>query len=164
MPQRSWSSKLAGTTIVTIVAGGWYLAIAPVWETVSLTCQPSPEQVICKISGEPYPGITRNIAILKNQLSGIKPTFRSIEGNLVQHIVLTTIDQQEIPLNIHPSGHLTVQLFQQKNKIAAFLANPQAQTLAITTQRNFPLPLSVITAVIMGMSGFYLKKLWIDSK
>jgi hypothetical protein len=160
----SWISKLAGTAIITIVAGGWYLAIADSWETVSLHCQPSPEQVVCKISGEPYPGIQRNIAIPKTQLAGIKPIFRLMEDNLVQHLVLTTIDRQEIPLNIHPSGHLTIQLSQQQNKIAAFLANPQAQTLSITTQRNFPLPLSIITAGMIGMSGFYLKKLWIDSK
>jgi hypothetical protein len=164
MNRAFWTSKLAGTAIITIVAGSWYLAIADSWETVSLQCQPSPEQVVCKISGEPYPGIKRNIAIPKTQLSGIKPTFRMMEDNLVQHLVLTTIDRQEISLNIHPSGHLTVQLSQQQNKIAAFLANPQARTLAITTQRNFSLPLLVITAGIMGMSGFYLKKLWIDSK
>jgi hypothetical protein len=164
MNRASWTSKLAGTAIVTIISSGWYLAIADTWETVSLNCQPCPEQVLCKITGEPYPGIKRNIEIPKTQLAGIKPTFRAMEGNLVQHMVLTTIDRQQIPLNIHPGGHLTVQLSPQQNKIAAFLANPQAQTLAITTQRNFPLPLLIITAGVIGMSGFYLKKLWIDSK
>jgi hypothetical protein len=164
MNRTSRISKLAGTAIITIVAGGWYLAIAGIWETVSLHCQPSPEQVLCKITGEPYPGITRNITIPKIQLSGIKPTFRAMEDNLVQHLVLTTIDRQEIPLNIHPRGHLTVQLSKQQNKITAFLANPQARTLVVTTQRKFFWPLSIITAGIIGMSGFYLKKLWIDSK
>jgi hypothetical protein len=164
MQQTSWPSKLAGTAIVTIVSGGWYSAIAPSWETVSLTCQPSPELVICSISGEPYPGISRNINIPKAQLSGIKSTFRSMEGNLVQHLVLTTIDRKEIPLNIHPSGHLTVQLSPQKTKIAAFLVNPQAQTLEITTQRDFSLPLLIITGGVVAISCLYLKKLWIDSQ
>jgi hypothetical protein len=164
MPQTPWKKKLAGTAIVIIVSGGWYLAIADAWETVSLKCQPSSERVICKISGEPYPGIRRNIEIPKTQLSGVKHTFRLMEGNLVQHVVLTTKDGQGIPLNIHPTGIITIQLIKQQSRITAFIANPQDQTLMVETQRNFPLPLFAITGGMICCSGLYLKRLWIDKK
>ncbi len=163
MNQSSWQAKLFGTTFVAALCMGWYLAIADAWETVILKCQPSPEQVICKISGEVYPGIKRNLEIPKTQLSGVRHTFRSMEDNLVQHIVLTTKGSREIPLNIHPAGAITIQIIKQQSKISAFINNPQAQELTIETPRNFPLQLYVITGGIICCSGFYLKRLWIDS-
>jgi hypothetical protein len=164
MNQSSWQVKFLGTTFVAVLSMAWYLAIADAWETVIFKCQPSPEQVICRISGEPYPGVRRNIEIPKTQLSGVKHTFRSMEGNLVQHIVLTTKDGRTIPLNIHPAGNITIQIIKQQSKISAFIKNPQAKDLMIETQQQFPLRLYVITGGIICCSGFYLKRLWIDNK
>jgi hypothetical protein len=164
MNQSSWQVKFLGTTFVAVLSMAWYLAIADAWETVILKCQPSPEQVICRISGEPYPGVRRNIEIPKTQLSGVKHTFRSMEGNLVQHVVLTTGDGREIPLNIHPAGIITSQIIKQQSRLSAFITNPQAKNLTVETQRDFPLQLWVITGGIICGSGLYLKRLWIDNK
>jgi hypothetical protein len=161
-PQQTYSikNKLFGTVFIAIIPGFWsILAIAMCWETVSLKCSPSPVEVICKISGEPNPGETRMLEVPKAQLAEVAVIDRQRKG---QHrIGLITIDRQKIPLTRNFSGDATTQLEQQIDRIATFIADPNATNLTIETQRNFPPLLWIISGVIFGFSGWCLKRLWI---
>jgi hypothetical protein len=155
--------KLFGTTFIALISGFWsILVIAMYWEIVSLKCSPNPVDVICKISGEPNPGETRILEIPKAQLAKVAVIDRQRKG---QHrIGLITIDHQKIPLTRNFSGDATIQLEQQLDQIAAFIADPTATSLNIETRRNFPPSIWIISAVIFGFSGWCLKRLWIGHK
>jgi hypothetical protein len=163
MHKYSVKYKLFGTVFIAIIPGFWsILAIGMYWETVSLNCSPSPVEVICKISGEPNPGETRILEVPKAQLAEVAVIDRQRKGKY--RIGLITIDRQKIPLTRNLSGDATIQLEQQINRIAAFIADPTATSLNIETRRNFPPSIWIISAVIFGYSGWCLKRLWIGHK
>jgi hypothetical protein len=145
--------KLFGTTFIVLISGFWsILVIAMYWEIVSLKCSPNPVDVICKISGEPNPGETRILEIPKAQLAKVEIIDRQRKG------------QYRIGLTRNFSGDATIQLEQQLDQIAAFIADPTATSLNIETRRNFPPSIWIISAVIFGFSGWCLKRLWIGHK
>jgi hypothetical protein len=164
-PKQTYSTKdkLFWTPFIAIIPGFWYvLVVAMCWETVSLKCEPSPVAVICKINGEPSPGETRMVEVPKAQLAKVDVIDRQRKG---QHrIGLITIDHQKIPLTRNFSGDATIQLEQQLDQIAAFIADPTATSLNIETRRNFPPLIWIISAAIFGFSGWCLKRLWIGHK
>jgi hypothetical protein len=155
--------KSFGTAFISIIAWFWYLELVDsYWETVSIKCQPNPVQVICHISNKPDPGGT-NLDIPKTQLTGVKYTFRAMEGNVIQGIVLTTIDEQEIPLHRNPRGKLLRQLIKRKAQIAKFIADPQAKNLTIETQpRDVELSVLIFTGGMIIFGCLLLKKMWMD--
>jgi hypothetical protein len=162
MHQYPIKDKLFGTVFITIIPGFWsLLAISMCWETVSLNCSPSPVEVICKISGQPNPGETRMSEVPKAQLVEVavdrQPKAR-------HRIELITIDHQKIPLTRNFSGDATVQIEQQLDRIATFIADPNATDLTIETQRNFPPLVWIISAIIFGFGGWCLKRLWIGHR
>jgi hypothetical protein len=159
----STKSKLFGTPFIAIIPGFWcILVITMCWETVSLKCSPSPVAIICKITGEPNPGETRMVEVPKAQLARIEVIDRQRKGEY--RIGLITIDHQKIPLTKKISGDATIQLKQQIDQIAAFIADPTATSLNIETRRNFSPLIWIISAVIFGFSGWCLKRLWIGHK
>jgi hypothetical protein len=162
-PIATSKDKLFGTVFIALISGFWsILAIGMYWETVSLKCAPDPVEVICKINGEPNPGETRTLEIPKAQLAEVKIIDRQRKG---QHrIGLITIDQQKISLTRNFSGGATIQLKPQIDRIAAFIADPNATSLTVETRRDFPPSIWIISAVIFGFNGWYLKRLWIGVK
>lgn len=161
MNKSTSKEKLFGTTLITLASGFWVvLAITMYWETVSLKCLPNPVEVICKIDGEPYPGGTRIVEIPKSQLVGVKIIDRMRQKKQYR-IGLIKIDRQQIPLTRNFNGDVTIQLEPQIDRIAAFINDPNATSLTIKTQRNFPPSVWMISLVIFGFSGWCLKRLWI---
>jgi hypothetical protein len=128
---------IAGLVLMPFAA--WHYVPGYGWETVSFQCDPQVGQVMCKLIGEPKPGKKRIVAIAKSELSGVKvlkKEGRARSGSLVNMIVLTTIDQKEIPLTIEWGGAATVQMLKQLDELEAFIADPQAQTLSLKTDRE----------------------------
>jgi hypothetical protein len=139
----------------------WYVNIIDDYlETVSIKCQPRPVEVICHISSEPALGVI-NLEIPKTQLTGIESIHRAMDGNRIYWIALATVDEKGIPLHRSPQGNIINQLIKYKAQIAKFIADPQARTLTIETQRrSIPLQMVVLTGGISLFSCLYLKKLW----
>jgi hypothetical protein len=128
---------IAGLVVMPFVA--WHYIPGYGWETVSFQCKPQTGTVMCKLTGEPRPGKKRIVAIAKNQLSGVKVRTKDgpySDNSTVDMIVLTTIDKKEIPLTIEWGGAATVQMLKQIDEINAFIADPQAQTLSLKTDRE----------------------------
>ncbi len=164
MHKYSIKDKLFGTVFIAIIPGFWsILAITMCWETVSLKCSPSPVEVICKISGEPNPSETRMLEVPKAQLTEVAVIDLTRRPTRYR-LGLITIDHQKIPLTRNFSGDATIQLEQQIDRIATFIADPNATDLTIETRRNFPPLVWIISAVIFGFGGWCLKRLWIGHK
>jgi hypothetical protein len=128
---------IAGLVIMPFVA--WNYVPGYGWETVSFQCAPRSGQVMCKLSGEPKPGKKRTVSIAKQQLTGVKVRQKDsdyADSSTVNMIVLTTIDKKEIPLTIEWGGAATIQLLKQIDELSAFIADPQAQTLSLKTERE----------------------------
>lgn len=160
MYKYSIKNKLLWTPFIAIIPGFWIiLVIGMCWETVSLKCSPSPVEVICKINGEQNPGETSMLEVPKSQLAEVAVINRQRKGSY--RIGLITIDQLKIPLTRGYSGDATVQLEQQFDRIATFIADPNATNLNIETKRNFPPLIWIISAGIFGFNGWWLKRLWI---
>jgi hypothetical protein len=160
MTQISWRAKFFATAFAGTTSLFWIaLMVGISWEIVSFKCQPSPEQVICKLYGEPTPGKTRYLEIPKNQLSRIK-MVRQRQGR--HQAILVTIDRQEIPLVRTWSGDVTAQLDRQFDRITKFIADPQAKTLSIETYRNLN-PLAILMTIgVIWFNGTMMKKVWFD--
>jgi hypothetical protein len=136
MNRSSLIKKVFGTALMLGFSWFWYLEIVDDYlETVSIKCQPSPVKVICHISNEPSFG-GRKLDILKIQLTGTDYMFRVQEDNRIKWLTLTTIDEKTIFLNRSPGGKIINQLVKHKAQIAKFIADPQAQNLAIETYRR----------------------------
>jgi hypothetical protein len=165
MNQFSLKDKIFATALVGATAGFWYiLMVAIFWETVSLKCQPQPVEVICKIAGEPYPGGIRNIEIPKSQIVEVRKIYGISKKNKDGYkIGLITVDQQAIALT-RGQGDVINQLNIKMERIARFIADPQAQTLDVETQRNFPVLLWLPTGAIIWFGGLYLKMAWLGYK
>jgi hypothetical protein len=128
---------IAGLVVMPFVA--WHYIPGYGWETVSFQCKPQTGTVMCKLIGEPRPGKKRIVAIAKHQLSGVKVRTKDgphSDNSTVDMIVLTTIDNKEIPLTIEWGGAATVQMLKQYDQLAAFIADPYAQTLSLKTDRE----------------------------
>ena len=155
--------KLAHTAVMSIVPSFWLLLmIALYWETVSLNCQPSPVQVVCKIAGAPVPGETRVLEIPKAQLARADIIDRLPKGKY--RIGLITIDNQKIPLTRNWSGDATIQLEEQLDKITTFITDPQLTVLNVSTYRRLPLLPLIMTGGILWFHGLWFKKIWLGSK
>jgi hypothetical protein len=128
---------IAGLAVMPFVA--WHYIPGYGWETVSFQCNPQGAQVMCKLVGDPRPGKKRIVAIAKSELSGVKVVEKggSYRNSRVNMIVLTTVDQKEIPLTLEWGGAATVQLLKQIDELGTFIADPQAQTLSLKTDREF---------------------------
>jgi hypothetical protein len=165
MNRSSLIKKVFGTALILGFSWLWYLQIVDEYlETVSIKCQPSPVQVICRISNEPYLG-GRSLEVSKTQLTGTEYLFRAMEGSTIQWIALTMIDEKIIILNRSPGGKIIRQLVKYKAQIAKFIADPQAKTLSIEThRRDINLQMQVVTGGIILFSCLCLKKLWIVSR
>jgi hypothetical protein len=158
--QFSWKDKLFGTACLAGVSFFWYMLMMGIyWETVSLQCKPTADKVACSIRGE-YPGGTRTLEIPKAQLSGVK-AIRQGRKKTPRQVVLSTFDKETIPLTRCWGCDASIQLEQNIDRIAAFIADPQAQTLRIETRRNFPLLPLLMTGGIIWFNGLCLKRLWI---
>jgi hypothetical protein len=137
MMNASKLAAIAGLAIMPFVA--WHYVPGYGWETVSFQCKPQTGTVMCKLSGEPKPGRKRTVTIAKHQLSGVKVRTKGsayADDSTVDMIVLTTIDNKEIPLTIEWGGAATVQMLKQCDELAAFIADPYAQTLSLKTDRE----------------------------
>jgi hypothetical protein len=161
----SWVKKIFVTALVVGFDAFWYAEIVNDYlETVSIRCQPSPVQVMCQITNEPDLGGT-NLKIPKTQLTEIEYRYRAMEGVAIQWISLTTISEAEIPLNRSRRGRIIQQLRPYKDRIAKFIADPQAQTLNIEThQRNMPFQVPIVTGFIILLECLYLRNLWRSSR
>jgi hypothetical protein len=114
--------------------------------------------VICKISGEPHPGGTKTLEIPKSQLAEIKRIDERRRRKTDRRIGLVTIDRKEIPLS-RGTGDVVVQLEKKMDQIATFIADPQANTLNVETQRHFPILLWPPTAFLLWFNGVLLKRM-----
>jgi hypothetical protein len=158
--QYSWKNKLFGTALISGFSFFWYMLMMGIyWETVSLQCKPKERQSVCSIRGE-YPGGTRALEISKAQLSGVK-AIRQGRKQSPRQVVLSTLDKEKIPLTRCWSCDASIQVEKQMDQIAAFIADPQAQTLRIETRRNFPLLPLAMTGGIIWFNVLCLKRLWI---
>jgi hypothetical protein len=138
---------VAGLLIMPFVA--WNYVPSYGWETVSFQCKPQVGTVMCKLIGEPKPGQKRIVAIAKNDLTGVKVVEKESnydDGSRVNMIMLTTIDEKQIPLTIEWGGAATVQMLKQIDELAAFIADPQAQTLSLKTDRE---PIQMLPALFI---------------
>jgi hypothetical protein len=68
------------------------------------------------------------------------------------------IDRTEIPLS-RGTGDVVVQLDRKMDQIATFIADPQATTLNVKTQRHFPILLWLPTAFLLWFNGVLLKRM-----
>jgi hypothetical protein len=162
----SRTAKFLKTVGVAIFSMFWIffllIIVSSFWETASLKCQPQPKQIICNIEGEMLFGQHRSTTVPKAQLSGIQVIRKQGKKNIAR-IVLFTIDRQEVPLNNGIGGEITIQLNEQVDRIRAFIADPQAQTLTVETHRNFPLlllPLTLLTGFMFWRAGLEVKSIW----
>jgi hypothetical protein len=162
----SRTAKFFKTVGVAIFSMFWIffllLIVSSFWETTSLNCLPQPKQIICTIEGDMLFGQHRKTTVPKAQLSGVN-VIRKPGKKYIDRIVLSTIDRPEIPLNNGIGGEITIQLNEQVDRIRAFIADPQAQTLTLETHRNFPLPFLPLTLLIGFMlwrAGLEVKSIW----
>jgi hypothetical protein len=162
----SRTAKFCETVGVAIFAMFWIFfflfIVSSFWETTRLKCQPQPKQIICTIEGDMLFGQHRRTTVPKAQLSGVKVIRKPGKKN-IDRIVLSTIDRPEIPLNDGGGGEITIQLNEQVDRIQAFIADPQAQTLTVETHRNFPLsllPLTLLVGFMLWRAGLQLKSIW----
>jgi hypothetical protein len=161
MNRSSFIKKSFITACTAILFWCWYLALVDIyWEKVSIKCQPTPVQIVCLISNEPYLG-GRSLEIPKTQLTGTEYLFRSMEESTIQWIALTTIDGKTIILNRSPGGDIIKQLVKHKPQIAKFIADPQAKTLTIEThRRSIELQMLIFIGGAILFSYLCLKKMW----
>jgi hypothetical protein len=159
-------SKFFSSVFIAIFSMFWIffllLILGSFWETMSLKCQPQPQQIICNIEGETLFGQRQTTTVPKARLSGVK-IIRKPGKKHIDRLVLSTIDQQEIPLNNGVGGEITIQLNEQVDRIRAFITDPQAQTLTVETHRNFPLPLlplTLLTGFMIWRAGLEIKRIW----
>jgi hypothetical protein len=165
----SGKSKVFGVVPIALFSIFWsiilLLAVGSCWETVSLRCQPRSEQVICDIQGGLFLGPSRTLTVSKAQLSGVQ-VIRKAGKKTIDRIVFSTINGQEIPLNLGIGGDVTIQLNEQVHRIQKFIADPQAQTLTVETQRKFPwpfLPITLLAGFMFWQANIKLKKIWYGS-
>jgi hypothetical protein len=134
------ASKLIAIGVLVVMPfAAWHYIPGYGWETVSFQCKPQTGTVMCKLIGEPRPGKKRIVSIAKHKLSGVKVMTKDgphRDNSTVDMIVLTTTDKKEIPLTIEWGGAATVQMLKQIDEINAFIADPQAQTLSLKTDRE----------------------------
>jgi hypothetical protein len=160
----SGRAKFWGTVFVAGISLFWYMLMVVIcWETASFKCRPNLGQVVCNISDSPYPGEARNFNIPKAQLSGVK-VIKQRTKPYHRKIVLISTDRKEIPLTRNWGGEVNLQLARQIDKIEAFIADPQSQTISIETHRNFPFLLLLMTGGIVWFNGLLLKRLWFGVK
>jgi hypothetical protein len=122
------------------------------WATIQFNCQPKGSQVQCQLSENTKPGKkTTTATIAKSQLTGIKILERDGGGKqgIVNQVVLTTINQREIPLTKDWGGSATVQLLKRTDELEAFITDPQAQSFSIQTDRDY---LSMAPGLFIGAS------------
>jgi hypothetical protein len=162
----SRTAKFFKTVGVAIFSMFWIffllLIVSSFWETTSLKCLPQPKQIICTIEGDMLFGQHRKTTVPKAQLSGVN-VIRKPGKKYIDRIVLSTINRPEIPLNDGGGGEITIQLNEQVDRIRAFIADPQAQTLTVETHRNFPLlllPLTLLTGFMFWRAGLEVKRIW----
>jgi hypothetical protein len=159
LTQLSGKEKICCTGLIVASMGFWsILMIGIFWETVSIQCQPSPDQVMCKISGETSPGSTTTLEIPKSQIAAVKRIDGNRRKKIDRRIGLVLIDRTEIPLT-RGTGDVVVQLDRKMDQIATFIANPQATTLNIKTQRHFPILLWPPTAFLLWFNSILLKRM-----
>ncbi len=142
----------------------YFLIVWLYWETTRIECKPDSQQVVwCKITDESSPTQTTIRSIPKSQLAGVAVIHQQSRRPL-SRVVLIGIDRQEIPLTTHWGGSVTTQLDREIERIDAFIANPQAQTLTVETDRNIPLPAIPILGFLTLLNMVLVKKAWTGFK
>jgi hypothetical protein len=149
----SQSQKLlGGAMLLAAPFVAYFSATSFGWETIQFNCQPKREQVQCQLSQNTRSGKKPIVTMIaKSQLTGVKVLERHGGGKqgIVNQVVLTTIDQKEVPLTKDWGGSATVQLLKRTDELEAFINNPQAQTLDIQTDRDY---LSMAPGLLIGAS------------
>jgi hypothetical protein len=159
LTQLSGKEKLFCTGLIVTSMGFWSILMVGIfWETVSIQCQPSPDQVMCKISGENSPGNTTILEIPKSQIAAVSRIDGNRRKKIDRRIGLVLIDRTEIPLT-RGTGDAMVQLERKMDQIATFIADPQAQTLQVETQRQLPFLLWLPTSFLLWFNGVLLKRM-----
>jgi hypothetical protein len=141
---------IGGAMLLAAPFIGYFYATSFGWATIQFNCQPKGGQTQCQLSEHTKPGkksITTTIA--KSQLTGIKILERDGGGKQgpVNQIVLTTINQRDIPLTKDWGGSATVQLLKHTDELETFINDPQAQSFSIETDRDY---LSMVPGLLIG--------------
>jgi hypothetical protein len=160
MTTASWKEKTFGTAFAVGLTAFWsVLMIALFWETTSLQCQPVQSIVQCTFINEQFPGSQRLVRITKSDVMTVK-LVRQDSKKKYPRVILVQADGQEIPFTRGWNTDAAVQLEPRLPEINAFLADPRAQTLDVSTQRRFP-PLSLLlTLGVLAFNGVMLKRIW----
>jgi hypothetical protein len=136
------------------------------WGTVSFNCKPNPVQVLCQIARQPQPGNIATEEILKTQLTGVQVRLNSGTRGKTKTIILTTTDGREIAFADRDGGIINTQLESQIDSLAAFIANPQAQTLSVETHPDPTgmIPGSIVCLGLYWIAGGMLRAVILDLK
>jgi hypothetical protein len=164
MTTASWKEKTFGTAFAVGLTAFWsVLMIALFWETTSLQCQPIqatvPVTVQCTLINEQFPGSQRLFRIAKSDIMTVK-LVRQDSKKKYPRVILVQADGQEIPFTRGWNTDATMQLEPRLPEINAFLADPRARTLDVSTQRRFPLLSLLLTLGVLAFNGVMLKRIW----
>lgn len=112
---------------------------------VHFNARPRSSQIICKLTREPLIG---KLEIQQFDKSLLRSTTIQHQSNQAR-LALVTQFGEEIPLTHNWSISNNRQLFQQRDKLDRFLADPKATTIEVRTHR--PGYLWVILALLIGL-------------
>jgi hypothetical protein len=125
---------------------------------VVINCQPLSQEVICKISSE-----SNALEISKTQLSRVETIEgRDRKNRRTEKDILITTDNREIPLN--PSYSVPNHTTNRKERIIAFINDPQAKTLMIDDRQNFVIGAIVCSGLVTFILCFIFQDAWIDPR
>lgn len=142
----------------------YFLIVWLYWETIKIECQPNSQQVVlCNIVDESSPIETTIRSIPKSQLSEVK-IINQRGRRPLSRVVLIGVDYQQMSLTTRWGGSVTTQLTKEIDRINAFIADSQAQTLSIQTRRDVPLQAIPIVGFVTLLNMVLVKKAWTEFK
>lgn len=131
--------------LIAVLVGAGKTAIDTMGGLVHFNCRPQSNRVICELTREPLIGGLETQKFDKAELQATKIQ----QGRFNQiRLALVTRSGKEIPLTQNWSISNNQQLFQQREMLDRFLADPNATTLSVRTHR--PGQLWVILAALIA--------------
>jgi len=122
-------------------------AIETMGGLVHFNCRPHSNHVICELTREPLIGGLETRQFEKAELQSTT-TQKGRKANEVR-LALVTRSGEEIPLTHNGSTSNNQQLFQQRERLDRFLADPSATTIEVRTHR--PWQLWAILGLLVGL-------------
>jgi hypothetical protein len=158
------NSRSFGTAAAVGLLALWGVVMASFfWETTGLRCQPVPgkpayARVQCILKNEQFPGALREVAVSKESVMTVWRVQN--DAKKTSKIVPVNVDGEEIPLTRGSNGDAIAQLEARLPEITAFLVDPRAENLDISTRCRFPPVSWLLTLGVLALSGLLLKRTW----